>query len=91
MIKHSLRLSIAVAASALLTQCASFQNSTVADYNHDGLVSDAEFKQYEKQQVVQRSNVATERAKRDNAVDTIWDTSSGIQGVHSILNGIRAF
>jgi hypothetical protein len=85
------KISAAIVATLSLTQCASFQNSSVADYNRDGLVSDAEFKQYEKSQVVQRSNVATERAKRENAVDTVWDASSAIQGVHSIRNGLRAF
>jgi hypothetical protein len=85
------KISAAVLASLTLTQCASVQNSSVADYNRDGLVSDAEFKQYEKSQVVQRSNVATERAKRENAVDTVWDASSAIQGIHGIRNGLRAF
>lgn len=54
-------------------QCASMQNASVADYNRDGVISDAEYRQYNKQKNIERQNVYTERAKRDNAVDVVRD------------------
>jgi hypothetical protein len=71
--------------------CASFQTATVADYNRDGVVSDAEYRQYQKQKSVEASNVSVERMKRENAVDTVRDVNDTLWNVHGIRNAVRAF
>ncbi len=75
----------------LLANCASMQNASVADYNGDGLVSDAERNQYYKQQGVQRENVYTESVKRRNAVNTTRDVRQGLGNVLGARNLLRAF
>ncbi len=74
-----------------LSGCASFQTAQVADYNGDGVISDAEHRQYQKQKSVEASNVSVERMKRENAVDTVRDVNDTIWNVHGIRNGIRSF
>lgn len=71
--------------------CASMQNASVADYNGDGLVSDAEAKQYHKQAGVQERNVYTESVKRRNAVNTSRDVRDTLWNARSIQNTIRSF
>ena len=70
-----------------LVSCSSFQNASVADYNGDGVVSDAESKQYHKQASVQERNVYTESVKRRNAVNTTGDALEGVRNI-SRLRGI---
>ncbi len=80
-----------VVAAAALSNCASFQTAQVADYNRDGLVSDAEYRQYQKQKSVEASNVQVESMKRENAVDTVRDANETLWNVHGIRNAVRAF
>jgi hypothetical protein len=80
-----------VVAAAALSSCASFQTAQVADYNRDGLVSDAEYRQYQKQKSVEASNVQVESMKRENAVDTVRDANETLWNVHGIRNAVRAF
>lgn len=81
----------AIAPLVLLANCASTQNASVADYNGDGLISDAERNQYYKQQGVQRENVYTESVKRRNAVNTTRDVRDGLGNVLGARNILRAF
>lgn len=76
---------------AALASCSSFNNASVADLNGDGVISDAEFKQSGKQNYVQRDNVHTERAKRDNVVDTVGDVRRSVGNVLGTRNLLRAF
>lgn len=64
-----------------LANCATMQNASVADYNGDGVISDAESKQYHKQASIQERNVYTEATKRRNAVDTTRDATRGLQNI----------
>ena len=80
-----------IAPLAVLTSCASVQNESVADLNGDGFISDAEYKQSGKKNFVQRDNVYTERAKRDNAVDTLGDVRRSVGNVLGTRNLLRAF
>lgn len=83
---------IPIITAAAFTSCASFQNANqAADYNHDGYVSDAESYQFHKQKNVENANVNSERMKRENAVDTVHDLNYGVQSLHGIRNGLRAF
>jgi len=62
-----------------------------ADYNGDGAVSDAEYKQFQKQAAVQERNTYTESVKRRGAVNTVHDANEVIWTARSILSGIRSF
>ncbi|ESQ16256.1 MAG TPA: hypothetical protein DDY14_00595 [Chromatiaceae bacterium] len=62
-----------------------------ADYNGDGVISDAEFKQFNKQASVQERNVYTESVKRRGAVNTVRDVNETVWSARSILSGIRSF
>jgi hypothetical protein len=78
--------------AALFSSCASFQNAQQAsDYNCDGVVSDAEYRQFNKQKSVEAGNVQVERMKRENAVDTVRDANDALWNVHGVRNAIRAF
>ncbi|MDP0490607.1 MAG: hypothetical protein Q7Q71_06120 [Verrucomicrobiota bacterium JB023] len=85
------RYLLALACLFTLANCASTQTAAVADYNGDGLISDAETKQYYKQQNVQRENVYTESVKRRNAVNTTRDVREGLGNVLGARNILRAF
>ncbi|NJM38084.1 MAG: hypothetical protein HC845_09640 [Akkermansiaceae bacterium] len=74
-----------------LASCASLQNASVADYNGDGAVSNAEYVQYQKQADIQDRNVYTESNKRRNAVNTLGDAADGLGEVHRIRDTFRAF
>lgn len=76
----------------VLNGCAATMNAQqAADYNGDGVVSDAEFKQFNKQASVQERNVYTESVKRRGAVNTVRDVNETIWTARSILSGIRSF
>lgn len=77
-------LLLAALATTFLASCASFDTGAQADYNGDGVISDAEYKQYGKQHGVVRTGIDTERARRENVRDTVWDA-------RSIVDGIRGF
>lgn len=74
-----------------LASCASVQNASVADYNGDGVISDAEARQYQKQASVQERNVFTESVKRRNAVNTTRDVRQGIGDILGTRNLLRNF
>jgi outer membrane biogenesis lipoprotein LolB len=79
-------------AAAILTGCAATMSAQQAsDYNGDGVVSDAEFKQFNKQSAVQERNVYTESVKREGAVGTVRDVNEAIWTARSILSGLRSF
>ncbi len=76
----------------ILTGCAATMSAQqTSDYNGDGVVSDAEFKQYNKQAAVQERNVYTESVKRRGAVNTVRDVNETVWTARSILSGIRSF
>ena len=71
---HIIKSFSLVAVASLLTNCASTQSANqVADYNRDGLVSDAEYKQYMKQKNIEDRNVYSESTKRRNVTNTVRD------------------
>ncbi|MBV5273791.1 MAG: hypothetical protein JZU52_09140 [Lamprocystis purpurea] len=79
-------------AALALTGCAATMNAQqVSDYNGDGVVSDAEFKQFNKQAAVQERNVHTETVKRRGAVNTVHDVNETVWTARSILSGLRSF
>ena len=69
-----------------LSNCASLQGPEVADYNGDGVISDAEARQYQKVAQVQGTNIAVEGAKRENAIRTIEGVERGLNSVSRIAN-----
>ncbi|MBK1834603.1 hypothetical protein [Roseibacillus ishigakijimensis] len=71
--------------------CASVQNSSVADYNGDGVISDAEAKQYHKQAGIQERNVYTESVKRRNAVNTVGDVTETAGNVRMLKGILQSF
>ena len=71
--------------------CASMQTAGVADFNGDGVISDAESKQYHKQASVQERNVYTESTKRRNVVNTMGDVNEGLYNAHLTRALIRAW
>jgi len=83
---------VLVPVAALLAGCAATMSAQqAADYNGDGVVSDAEFKQFNKQASVQERNVYTESVKRRGAVNTVHDVNESVWTARSILSGIRSF
>lgn len=77
------------AATVLLTNCASFEGSEVADLNGDGVISNAEHNAYYNKKSVENMNVDTERNKRDNAVDVVRDTRNTLWNAQSIKNTLQ--
>lgn len=75
--------------TVLLSSCASFQGPGVADFNRDGVISDAEYNAYYANKSIENMNVNTERNKRMNAAGTIRDTRNTLWDVRSIRNTIR--
>lgn len=71
--------------------CASMQNASVADYNGDGVISNAEAAQYHKQAGIQERNVYTESVKRRNAVNTTRDVRDSLWNARAISNTIKNF
>lgn len=81
-----------VALPIMLGGCAATMSAQqAADYNGDGVISDAEYKQFNKQAGVQERNVYTESVKRRGAVNTFRDVNETIWTARSILSGIRSF
>lgn len=76
---------IAVAAAAAsLSSCASLQSATdVSDYNGDGVVSNAEYAQFQKRKNVEDRNVYSESVKRKNATNTVRDVRDGLWDARS--------
>ena len=73
-----------IAVASLLSNCASTQSANqVADYNRDGLVSDAEYKQYMKQKNVEDRNVYSESTKRRNVTNTVRDVRDTVGAARS--------
>jgi hypothetical protein len=78
--------------AALLAGCAATMSpQQAADYNGDGVISDAELKQFNKQASVQERNVYTESVKRRGAVNTVHDVNETIWTARSILSAIQSF
>ena len=76
----------------VLTGCAATMTpQQAADYNGDGAISDAEYKQFQKQAAVQERNTYTESVKRRGAVNTVHDVNEVIWTARSLLYGIRSF
>jgi len=85
-------IAVMIPVALLLTGCAATMSAQQAsDYNGDGVVSDAEFKQFNKQAAVQERNVYTESVKRRGAVNTVRDVNETVWTARSILSGIRSF
>lgn len=63
----------------------------VADYDGDGLISDAEQKQFNKQAQVQERNVYTQGVKRRDVANTVRDANDIVWGSRSIVRGIENF
>ena len=90
--KPILALLAAVGSLALLSSCASFQNAqAVSDYDGDGIISDAEYKQFHMQKNVEDRNVYSERAKRANVRDTFRDVRDITGNARSIKNILNNF
>lgn len=89
--KHIMKALLLALPALLFASCASVQNASVADYNGDGVISDAEAKQYHKQASIQERNVYTESTKRRNAVNTTRDVRDGLGNVLQTRNILRAF
>ena len=86
------KLIILAPVAALLVSCSSTQNAQqVADYDGDGFISDAEYKQFQKQKNVEDRNVYSESVKRRNVSNTVGDINRSVWGARSILEGIRSF
>lgn len=73
-----------IAVASLFTNCASVQSADqVADYNRDGLVSDAEYKQYMKQKNIEDRNVYSESTKRRNVTNSVRDVTDTVGAARS--------
>ncbi len=68
-----------------------FRTPELSDYDGDGYVSDAEYKQYMKQRNVEDRAVYSESVKRRNISNTVQDANRTVWGARSILSGIRSF
>jgi hypothetical protein len=87
-LKH---LPILAVLSLGLASCASFQNASVADYNGDGIISDAEARQYEKQKNVEMANVMTENAKTQHAGSTVRTGANIVGDLSRTVNTLSNF
>ena len=63
----------------------------LSDYDGDGYVSDAEYKQFMKQRNVEDRAVYSESVKRRNVANTVQDANRTVWGARSLLEGIRSF
>lgn len=88
--KHLIVLPVIIALG--LCSCASMQSAhQVADYNGDGVISDAEYKQFQKQKNIEDRNVYSESVKRTNAVNTVRDVRDAAGAASSTVNIFRNF
>lgn len=78
-----------IAAALVLSNCASTQTASVADYNGDGAISRAEAAQYHRQKDIEDRNVYTESVKRRNAYNTVRDVRDTAWAARSLRNTIR--
>jgi hypothetical protein len=84
-------LSFVLVLSLGLASCSSFQNASVADYNGDGIISDAEARQYEKQKNVEMANVLTENAKVQHAGSTVRTGANMVGDLSRTVNMLNNF
>ena len=75
--------------SLALASCASTQNASVADYNGDGVISNAEYSQYNKRADIQDRNVYTESNKRRNTVNSVRDVRDSVGAVRDVRSILR--
>ncbi len=81
-----------VLATLGLSSCASLQSANqVADYNGDGVISNAEYAQFQKQKNIEDRNVYSESVKRTNAVNTVRDVRDATGAASSTVNIFRNF
>ena len=90
-IKNSLVYLSAALTCLVSSNCASISGAGVADYNRDGVISQAEAAQYNRQKDVEDRNVFTESNKRENAVDTVRDLNSAARNMRSFKNVLQNF
>ncbi len=89
--KKNLLILPAIAALSL-SSCASMQSANqVADYNGDGVISNAEYAQFQKQKNIEDRNVYSESVKRTNAVNTVRDVRDATGAASSTVNIFRNF
>lgn len=85
-------LVLPVIATLGLSSCASLQSANqVADYNGDGVISNAEYAQFQKQKNIEDRNVYSESVKRTNAVNTVRDLRDASGAASSTVNIFRNF
>ncbi len=85
-------LILPVIAALGLSSCASMQSANqVADYNGDGVISNAEYAQFQKQKNIEDRNVYSESVKRTNAVNTVRDVRDAAGAASSTVNIFRNF
>lgn len=90
--KTKLLILSSVALCAMLSSCASLQSANqVADYNGDGVISNAEYAQFQKQKNIEDRNVYSESVKRENAVNTVRDVRDATGAASSTVNIFRNF
>jgi hypothetical protein len=86
-----LKLALACALASVFSSCASMQGAEVADYNRDGVISDAESRQYQKQANVQQTNVVTERMKMEHGTESLRNVRDGVGAASDTVNTLRNF
>ncbi len=85
-------LLVGTAAAAGLSSCASFANANqLADYNRDGVITNAEYAQYQKSRNVEDRAVYSETIKRENMVNTVRDVRDAAGAASSTVNIFRNF
>ena len=77
--------------AVVLVSCSSFQNASVADYNGDGVISNAEYTQFQKQKDIEDRNVYSESVKRRNVTNTVRDTSDTLFQARRAQSLIKSF
>lgn len=91
-LSQSLKFASLAGFAMMLSNCASFQSANqVADYNGDGVVSNAEYVQFNKQKNVEDRNVYSESVKRRNVVNTVGDVNDTIWNARSAVWGLKHF
>lgn len=74
---------------AVLTGCTTPYNARqLSDYDGDGYVSDAEYKQYMKQRNVEDRAVYSESVKRRNVANTVTDANRTVWGARGLWRGL---
>ena len=92
MTKTTRQLLLAAPLAGMLAGCASTMTAQQsADYDGDGYISDAEYKQFQKQKNVEDRAVYSESVKRRNAANTVRDVNDVVWGTRSIVRGVQSF